>query len=87
MMKKPQPIHDSTIEMAPVLTVQNVAQYLHVHPSTIYRLVKKRQLPAFRVGGDWRFNRESIDRWRADAERSQTPINHSPDNSGVGAAE
>jgi excisionase family DNA binding protein len=75
-MKKPQPIRDSTIEMAPVLTVQNVAEYLHVHPSTIYRLVKKRQLPAFRVGSDWRFNRESIDRWRADAERSQTPINH-----------
>jgi excisionase family DNA binding protein len=86
-MKKTQSIHDSTIEIAPVLTVQNVAEYLHVHPSTIYRLVKKRQLPAFRVGGDWRFNRESIDRWRADAERSQTPINHSPDNSGVGAAE
>lgn len=87
MMKKTQPIHDSTIGMAPVLTVQNVAEYLHVHPSTIYRLVKKRQLPAFRVGNDWRFNRESIDRWRTDAERGQTPINHSPDNSGVGAAE
>jgi excisionase family DNA binding protein len=87
MIKKPQPIHDSTIEMAPVLTVRNVAEYLHVHPSTIYRLVKKRQLPAFRVGSDWRFNRESIDRWRADAEHSQAPVNHSPDNSGVGAAE
>ena len=87
MTKKTQPIHDSTIETAPVLTVQNVAEYLHVHPSTIYRLVKKRQLPAFRVGGDWRFNRESIDRWRAHAEHSQAPINHSPDNSGVGAAE
>jgi len=76
MMNKPQPIPDSTIEMAPVLTVQNVAVYLHVHPSTIYRLLKKRQLPAFRVGGDWRFNRESIDRWRVDAERGQGSIKH-----------
>jgi excisionase family DNA binding protein len=75
-MKNTMPVRDSTIEMAPVLTVQNVAQYLHVHPSTIYRLVKNRQLPAFKIGGDWRFNRESIDRWRADAERSQGPINH-----------
>jgi len=77
MMKKAAPIHDSTIEMAPVLTVQNVAEYLHVHPSTIYRLLKKRQLPAFKVGSDWRFNREAIDRWRADAERNRGPINPS----------
>jgi len=53
-----------------LLTLENVAEYLHVHPSTIYRLLKKKQLPAFKVGRDWRFNRESIDRWRADAEHS-----------------
>ncbi len=75
-MKKALLTRDSTTEIAPILTVQNVAEYLHVHPSTIYRLVKNKQLPAFRVGSDWRFNRESIDRWRADAERSQMSINH-----------
>ena len=69
-------ILDSKDEMAPILTVGNVAEYLRVHPSTIYRMVKKRQLPAFKVGSDWRFNRESIDRWRADAERKQGPINN-----------
>ena len=75
MMKKAQPIPDSTIEMSPVLTVRNVAEYLHVHPSTIYRLLKSKQLPAFRVGSDWRFNREEIDRWRTDAEHNHMPIN------------
>ncbi len=54
--------------MARVLTLEEVASYLRVHPSTIYRLLKKKQLPAFKVGSDWRFNLESIDRWRADAE-------------------
>jgi len=54
--------------MARVMTLEEVANYLRVHPSTIYRLLKKRQLPAFKVGSDWRFNLESIDRWRADAE-------------------
>jgi excisionase family DNA binding protein len=38
--------------------------YLHVHPSTIYRLLKKQGLPAFRVGGRWRFDSEAIDKWR-----------------------
>jgi excisionase family DNA binding protein len=46
-----------------VLTVREVAEYLRVHQATIYRLVKEQKLPAFRVGSDWRFNREVIERW------------------------
>jgi excisionase family DNA binding protein len=51
-----------------VLTVQDVSNYLRVHPSTIYRMLKKNQLPAFRVGSDWRFTVEAIDKWRASVE-------------------
>ena len=46
-----------------VLTVKELSDYLRVHPSTIYRLLKKGQLPGFKVGSDWRFNIEAIDRW------------------------
>jgi excisionase family DNA binding protein len=53
-----------------VLTVQEVSSYLRVHPSTIYRMLKRNQLPAFRVGSDWRFTVEAIDQWRARAEAS-----------------
>ena len=53
-----------------VLTVQEVSSYLRVHPSTIYRMLKKNQLPAFRVGSDWRFTVEAIDKWRAAVETS-----------------
>jgi len=67
-------LYDTKTERARILTLENVAQYLRVHPSTIYRLLKKRQLPAFKVGRDWRFNLESIDRWRTDAERSRGPV-------------
>jgi excisionase family DNA binding protein len=73
-------IYDAKSERARILTLENVAQYLRVHPSTIYRLLKKRQLPAFKVGRDWRFNLESIDRWRTDAERSRGPAGFSADN-------
>jgi excisionase family DNA binding protein len=57
-----------------ILTIRDVAEYLKVHPSTIYRLLKKKQLPAFKIGSDWRFNRESIDRWRADAEANNSGL-------------
>ena len=53
-----------------VLTVQDVSNYLRVHPSTIYRMLKKNQLPAFRVGSDWRFTVEAIDKWRESVESS-----------------
>ena len=46
------------------MTVREVSSYLHVHPSTIYRMLKRHQLPAFHVGSDWRFNIEAIDHWR-----------------------
>jgi excisionase family DNA binding protein len=47
-----------------VLTVNELAEYLRVHRSTIYRLLKKGQLPGFKIGSDWRFNVEVIDEWR-----------------------
>jgi excisionase family DNA binding protein len=54
--------------MAAVLTLEDVAQYLHVHSSTVYRLLKNRSIPAFKVGSDWRFNEESIERWIKERE-------------------
>ena len=51
-----------------ILTVRDVSNYLRVHPSTIYKMLKKNQLPAFRVGSDWRFTVEAIDQWLASVE-------------------
>jgi excisionase family DNA binding protein len=52
---------DGKIAASMVFTVEEVARYLHVHQSTIYRLVRQKELPAFKVGSDWRFNIESIE--------------------------
>ena len=54
--------------MSTVLTLDEVAEFLRVHPSTVYRLVKKRNIPAFKMGSDWRFNKERIDEWRLKQE-------------------
>jgi hypothetical protein len=32
-------------------------------------LVKRHEIPAFYVGGDWPFNIEEIDRWRLQREK------------------
>ena len=37
------------------MTVRDVAEYLNVDEKTIYRLVQRGDLPAFKVLGSWRF--------------------------------
>jgi excisionase family DNA binding protein len=54
--------------MATVLTLEEVAGFLKIHPSTVYRLLKKHQIPAFKVGSDWRFNQDSIEKWIRERE-------------------
>jgi excisionase family DNA binding protein len=46
-----------------IWTVSMLARYLRCHPSTIYRLLKRGQIPAFKIGSDWRFQKSVIDRW------------------------
>jgi len=58
----------ATDSRADIVTVKEVSEYFRVHPSTVYRLLSKKQLPAFRVGSDWRFSLKAIDQWRMDAE-------------------
>ena len=51
-----------------VMTVKDLAGYLRVHPTTVYRQLKDGLLPAFKVGSNWRFKVESIDRWCLDQD-------------------
>lgn len=46
-----------------VLTLRDVAAYLKVDDRTIYRLAQARKMPAFKVGGRWRFRKADIDAW------------------------
>ena len=46
-----------------VLTLAVVAAYLKVTERTIYRLAGAKKIPAFKVGGSWRFRKTDIDDW------------------------
>ena len=46
-----------------LLTIQEVAAYLQVDRYTVYRLLAKKKLPAFKVGNQWRLNRKMINAW------------------------
>lgn len=55
----------------PVLTVAEVAQFLRLSRSKIYRMIHGKQLPAFRVGSDWRINSEQVREWLQRLQKSQ----------------
>lgn len=46
-----------------LLTTEQVARYLKIDKFTIYRLVARKKIPAFRVGNQWRFKRTMIEAW------------------------
>ena len=56
-----------------VLTVSELAEYFNVNSITIYRLLKTGQLPAFRVGSEWRFTADAIAQWIKEGERGMRP--------------
>ena len=46
-----------------LLTLEQVADYLNVDKFTVYRLIADRELPAFKVGNQWRFKKKLIENW------------------------
>ena len=46
-----------------ILTIKELSAYLKTSEKTIYRLLSKNEIPAFKVGNVWRFEKEAIDQW------------------------
>jgi excisionase family DNA binding protein len=55
-----------------MLTINEVAELLRLHPTTVYRLAKKGTLPAFKIGYSWRFDAQDLNRWRGEQYRLPT---------------
>jgi excisionase family DNA binding protein len=49
--------------MVELMTLEEMANYLRVTEKTIYRMVKRGNIPAIRVGRSWRFEKSSIEEW------------------------
>jgi len=56
-----------------ILTLEEVAAYLKAGKRTVYRLAQKGEIPAFKLGGTWRFRRSELDRWIAESINKKKP--------------
>jgi len=54
-----------------VFALKEVASYLGVHPSTVYRMLKRGEITGYKIGSDWKFNLEAIEKWRLEHPLAQ----------------
>lgn len=58
------------------MTIEEVAQYMQVSRFTVYRLAKDHSIPASKIGRQWRFQKEEIDRWVRDQVQRDRRLPH-----------
>jgi len=56
--------------------VEEVSEYLRFHPYTIRRLAREGKIPAFKAGGQWRFDINEIEQWKNEHRSPTHPQNN-----------
>ncbi len=53
-----------------IMTADETCRYLKITPRTLYRYLRSRQIPAFKLGKEWRFVRSDLEQWIRDRIKS-----------------
>lgn len=56
-----------------LMTATETCRYLKITQRTLYRYLRTRQIPAFKLGKEWRFVRSDLEQWIRD--RTRTAVN------------
>jgi excisionase family DNA binding protein len=71
--------HSMQTKFDDVMTIDELAAYVKVSKSTLYKLVQNGKVPGQKIGKHWRFRREAIDRWLdAESNEAQGNTEHAP---------
>ena len=46
-----------------IMTIDELAEYLKISKSTLYKLAVENKLPGTKIGKRWRFHKDAIDEW------------------------
>ncbi|HWG96911.1 MAG TPA: helix-turn-helix domain-containing protein [Nitrospira sp.] len=49
-----------------LMTATETCRYLKITQRTLYRYLRNRQIPAFKLGNEWRFVRSDLEQWTRD---------------------
>ena len=59
------------------MTLEELADYLRLSKDTLYRMANNGQIPASKVGNQWRFRKEDVDQW---LEKNKNVAREGPPN-------
>ena len=54
---------ENTIDPLSLLTIKEAAEALRLSTRTVHRMVGRKELPAFKVGGQWRLRESELQKW------------------------
>jgi excisionase family DNA binding protein len=46
-----------------IMTMDELAEYLKISKSTLYKLATEDKLPGEKIGKRWRFHKDAVDEW------------------------
>jgi excisionase family DNA binding protein len=65
---------DEKLENIRLLTLSEAATLLQVSTRTLQRMIRNRELPAFKVGGQWRMRETQLRQWVENRESSLVKV-------------
>jgi excisionase family DNA binding protein len=69
---------DRNFDQIRLLTLAEAAGLLHVSTRTLQRMIRSRDLPALKVGGQWRLRESQLAEWIQGRERRPFPSQRKP---------
>ena len=66
-----KPMEDLVVELRDVMTPKQVAEYLQLHPMTIYRYIGSGKIPAAKIGGRYRIKKQVVEELLAEMNVEQ----------------
>ena len=54
------------------LSVAEISEHLGVQPSTIYKWLERKKMPAHKVGRLWKFQKDEVDEWVRKGKAGET---------------
>ncbi|MBI2193344.1 MAG: helix-turn-helix domain-containing protein [Planctomycetes bacterium] len=60
--------------MPQLMTVRQMAEFLQVSTDKVYEMTQRGEIPAIKIGQQWRFNRDDIEKWLKSCSRGQASV-------------
>jgi excisionase family DNA binding protein len=52
-----------SVDKESILTIDDLAEYLKISKSSLYKLVQAGKIPGQKIGRHWRFHKGVVDQW------------------------